>query len=134
MTSVLNAIHTNYIKNFPNEVPTKAAQGFVVTAVIHLVIRSGSSVALLGGAIAATATMIEAATRPIIKAIFPENPYIAAFTQIVTTQIMAVGLATSIAPWLGVAFKLTPLVLHLILWPALNYECYKKNVGMVGIL
>jgi hypothetical protein len=134
MSAILKAIKTHYIENLPTEVPTKAAQGFVVTAVINLLYGSASNVALVGGAVAATSTIIEAATRPVIRAIFPENPRIAKFTQIVIPKMMALSLAASAAPWLGVTYKISTILMPLIAWITLNEGFYEKNVGMVEIL
>lgn len=134
MSAVLSAIQNHYIQNFPREVPTKAAQGFITTAVINLVTGSATNVALVGGVIAATATIIEAVTRPIIKTIFPEHPRIAKFIQIAMSKMMALGLAASMAPWLGVAYKITHVLIPLLAWIALNDKFYEKNVGMVEVL
>lgn len=120
--------------DFPTEVPTKAAQGFIATATISLFTGCAGNVALLGGAIAATATIIEAVTRPIIRAIFSENPRIAKFIQICTPKMMALGLAASIAPWIGVSYRMTSILLPLIAWVTLNERFYERNVGMVEVL
>lgn len=134
MSASLIAIQNNYVQNFPTEVPTKAAQGFIATATISLIAGCASSVALLGGAIAATATIIEAITRPIIRAIFPETPFIAKLIQICIPKMMALGLAASIAPWIGVSYKMTSILLPLIAWITLNDRFYDRNVAMVEVL
>lgn len=134
MSTTFNTIQNNYIQNFPAEVPTKAAQGFIATATISLISGSGTSVALLGGVIAATATLIEAITRPIIRAIFPETPFIAKCIQIFIPQMIALSLAASIAPWIGLSYKITTIILPLLAWIALNDRFFERNVGMVEIL
>lgn len=134
MSAVLSAIQNNYVQKFPAEVPTKAAQGFIATAVINILAGSASNVALVGGAIAATATIIEAVTRPIIKAVFPENPGIVKCIQIIMPKMMALSLAASTAPWLGVAYKMTSVLMPLIAWITLNDRFYERNVGMVEVL
>ena len=134
MSAALSAIQNYYRQNFPTEVPTKAAQGFLATAVMNLLVGSASNVALVGGAIAATATMIEAVTRPIIKAVFPENPGAAQLIPIVMSVVMALNLAASIAPWLGVAYKMTSGLMPLIARLALNNRFYERNVGIVTVL
>jgi hypothetical protein len=138
----LSAIRTNYIQNFPTELPMKAAQGFIATTVISLITGCAPSVALLGGTIAATATIIEAITRPIIRAIFPETPFIATSIQIFIPQMMALGLADSIAPWIGTSYKTTSILLPLLAWISLNgislngisNGFYGRNVAMVEVL
>ncbi len=130
-------IHTlanNYADSFPQQVPVKAAQGFVATAAIHLFLGGVAKVALLGGAIAATATLIEAVTRPIIRAIFPEHRFIGNMIQIVVPQIAAVGLATAIAPWIGITYKITNHLVPLVAWLMLNQDYYERNVGMATVL
>lgn len=122
------------MRTFPAEVPTKAAQGFIVTAVINVCTGSANNVALVGGALAATATIIEAVTRPIIRALFPENPGIATFIQICIPKMVVLSLATSIAPWVGVSYKMSSFLLPLIAWVALNAGFYRRNVGMAEVL
>jgi len=134
MSAALTAIQNNYIQNFPSEVPTKAAQGFIATAVINLLAGSASNVALIGGAFAVTATIIEAVARPIIKAVFPRNPGIVIIIQIVMPRMMALGLAASLAPWLGVAYKMSSILMSSLAWLALNNRFLERNVGMVEVL
>lgn len=134
MSATLTSIQNNYMQNFPTEVPIKAAQGFIVTATISLIAGYASSIALLGGALAAITTIIEAVTRPIIRAIFPEVPIIAKLIQICVPQMMVLGLADLIAPWIGVSYKMTSILLPLIAWIALNDKFYERNVAMVEVL
>lgn len=128
-----NTIKNNYIQSFPDEVPVKAAQGFIATATISLFVGCASNVALVGGALAVISTLIEAVTRPIIRAIFPENPFIAKVIQIIVPRIIALSLGTAVAPWIGVSYTITSTLLPLIAWVALNDRFYERNVGMVGI-
>ena len=134
MSTSLSAIQNNYIRNFPAEVPIKAAQGFIVTAAINLIAGRAGNVALFGGAIAATSTMIEAVTRPIIRSIFQDHRTIAIFIQIFFPKMIALGLAASIAPWIGVSYKMNSFLLPLIAWIALNHDFFNRNVGMAEML
>lgn len=119
---------------FPDKVPLKAAQGFIVTAVINTVFGSSAKVALLGGAIAATATIIEAITRPIIDGLFYKNGRIRLIIQIVVPPAIALGLAASIASWLGVAYKMNSGLIPIIGWLALNSSGLEKNEAMAVVL
>ena len=134
MSANLLAIHRGYVNDFPAEVPTKAAQGFVVTAAVSLISGRAADVSFLGGAIAATASVIEALTRPIVRGIFPDNPFIAKSIQICVPKLVALGLAASLAPWIGVTYKMTNVLIPLVAWVALNDSFYERNVGMVEIL
>jgi hypothetical protein len=134
MASYISAMQNNYTTNFPAEVPTKAAQGFIITGAVSLLYGSSANVALLGGAIAVTATLIEALTRPIIKAIFPENPFIVKCIQVCVPRILALGGAIALAPWIGVSYEITSFFIPLIAWIALNDRFYERNVGMVEVL
>ena len=134
MSVGLTTFQDNYIRNFPTQVPMKAAQGFIATAAIGLIAGTAANIALLGGAIAATATLIEAVTRPIIRAIFPENPFIGRAIQIITPRIMALALAASLAPWVGATYTITNRLLPLLAWLALNNNFYDSNVAMVEVL
>lgn len=131
MATSLSVIQKNYVQNFPTEVPTKATQSFIVTTGISLFAGSASNVALLGGALAATSTLIEAVTRPIIKAVFPENTKIAEIIQIVMPKMIVLSLAVRF----GVTYQVTSFVLiRIITWIALNRTFYERNVGMVEVL
>lgn len=134
MSANLLAIHRGYVNNIPTEVPIKAAQGFIVTAAISLICGRAARVSFLGGAIAATASLIEALTRPVIRGIFPDNPFIAKSIQICVPKLVALGLAGSIAPWIGVTYKMTSILIPLLAWIALNDRFYERNVGMVEVL
>jgi len=129
MSATLHNIKSNYWVNFPSEVPIKATQSFVATAVIGLVCGSALNVALVGGALAATATLIEAITRPIMQAILPKHEPVGIGIQVGLSILMAV----SFANWMGVSYKLTPLItilgMHMI-----NSEPYGRKVGVITIL
>lgn len=134
MSANLRILQNYYMDNFPTEVPKKAAQGFIVTAAINLCSGFSTHVALLGGAIAATATIIEAVTRPIIRSVFRGNRFVAKFIQLAVPQAIALGLATSVVPWIGVSYKMSSYLLPLIAWISLNDRFYESNVGIVAVL
>ena len=106
MIPITNAIY-NYRKDIPVEVALRAAQGFVATAAISLCLGSAIPVVLLGGAIAATATIIEAVTRPLFKALFSVK--VAALGSISIAAPIALGLAASFAPGIGVTYRISSL-------------------------
>lgn len=134
MTTFLSTLQDNYIQNFPSQVPIKAAQSFIVTALINVMTGSASNVVLAGSCLAATATIIEAVIRPIIKSIFPQNPCIATMTQIIIPTTIALSLAPTIAPCLGVVYKTTSILLPILAWMTLNENFYENNVGMAVVL
>ena len=134
MTAILGAIQSHYIQHLPSEMPTKAAQGFIVTAAISLLAGCSANVALLGGAIAASATIIEAVTRPIIRAIFPNHSTIASCIQVYIPNTIALGVASALTPWIGVSYKMTSALLSIFAWITLNDRFYERNVAMAGIL
>ncbi|MBS0620131.1 MAG: hypothetical protein JSS61_01555 [Verrucomicrobia bacterium] len=134
MSTSLSAIQNSYVQKFPDAVPTKTAQSFILTVVINLAIGATAHMALVGGALASTATLIEAVTRPIIREIFPENPQVAEFIQIVMPYMIVIGLATTIAPWVGVAYKTSSVLLPVIGMLVLNNSFYARNVGRAFVL
>ena len=134
MSISLSTFQRNYRRDFPTEVPTKAAQGFIVTATINLIAGHACPVILLGGTLAATATIIEAITRPIIHTLFPDNPGIATYIQSLVPAIMVLSVATSAAPWIGISYQVTSILISFIAWFSLNEDFYKNKVGMVSIL
>jgi hypothetical protein len=138
MSDVLKVIQNNYNKNFPAEAPTKAAQGFVVTASYKLAFGASFNEALKSGAVAATATIIEAVTRPITKEIFSKNPEIGATIQSVVPRIITAGLTCSIASRFDVSFKEISfkntsfgLLLASLSLNGVPSEFYKRNIGLV---
>lgn len=134
-TSIQTYYEGSYKRDFPKEVPIKAAQSFIITAALNLVVAESSvKVTLLGGALAVTSTLIEAVTRPIIKAVFPQNQFIGVCIQVSVSKVIVLGLAIAIAPWIGVTYKISTAILPFIAFIALNEEFYKRNVGMVEIL
>lgn len=134
MTIFLSTLQANYMQNFPAQVPIKTAQSFIVTALINIMTGSASSVVLAGSCLAATATIIEAVIRPIIKNIFPRNPSIATMTQIIIPTTIALSLAPTIAPCLGVVYKTTSVLLPILAWMTLNEKFYENNVAMAVVL
>lgn len=133
MSAVLSSIQNSYTQNFPAEVPTKAAQGFLATAVINLIFGNAIPVALLRGTIAVTATVIEAVTRPIIKGIFTEYPTVVGVIQIMVPRALALGLATTLAPWIGLTYRTSSFIITFIAWMQLNQDTFARNVGMVEV-
>lgn len=134
MSPNLNNVRSDYVDRFPNEVPIKMAQSFLVTATICLVSGGVANVALLGGAIAATATVIEALTRPIIKSVFSRTPIIARCIQVVIPQLMALRFSVLLTPLIGVSYKATSFALPFIAWIILNEGYYETNTGMAVII
>ncbi len=126
--------NNHYIRNFPTNVPVKAAQGFIATAAICLLAGGAANMALLGGAIAVTATLIEAVARPIILAVFQDAPFIGAAIQIFIPEMLALGLAASAAPLIGLSYKMTSPLLSVLAWLTLNQDVFQGNVGMVHVL
>jgi hypothetical protein len=134
MTAILNTFKNNYIENFPKEVPLKAAQGFIATGALALFLGATAKVALVGGAIAVTSTLIEAVTRPIIKAVFAENPRVGVCIQVLVSKMASISLAAAVAPWVGVVYQTNLFIFPLIAWISLNEGFYTRNVGMVEVL
>lgn len=134
MFACVGSLKDDYVQNLPKEVHVKAAQGFTVTAVLSLLAGASTNVALLRGGLAVAATLIEALTRPIIKLIFPDNPFIAACIQVILPNIIVVSLAVSMAPSAFIVYTTTTLILNFVAWIALNNRFYEKNVGMAAVL
>jgi hypothetical protein len=83
---------------FPERVPVTAALGFVLSVASTYLGRGSHSVALMKGTMAVTATIIEAATRPIVQGILPNNNRRAALVQCVVPRLITCALALAIAP------------------------------------
>jgi hypothetical protein len=107
--SRLNDCKNYYVNNFPTDVLTKAAQGFTASTILRAtfdgVIRKGPfnvNEALLTGAMAATATVIEAVSRPIIKMFLPKS--FQSYGLICYSRITTLGLAYLISSRTGVNY------------------------------
>jgi hypothetical protein len=121
----------SYIENFPRNVPLKMAQGFLATAAINLVFNKGTyRTALLRGSLAALISLVEAVTRPIIKAIFPNTPLAGMIIQIVITPLSIEWL---LEPRIGLSNTRTPLI-PFIAWFILNHGFYGNNEGMAEVI
>lgn len=126
----------NYARGIPYQVPARAAQSLIITATtvvtISLIVGHAANVALLrgaiiSGAIAALATIIDGVIRPIINAIFKDKNLVF-FIQ----MAIAFCLTASISPWMGFSNKVTivTIIINQIAWTVLNDGCY----GVVFIL
>ncbi|MBX9744147.1 MAG: hypothetical protein K2X08_02925 [Chlamydiales bacterium] len=125
----------NYTHQIPKDIAIKAAQGAIVTATISLFLGSTVPVALLGSSIAATATIIEALARPLIKNIFPDNQFIARCAQIIIPASAAFYLASSTAPWIGISYHTNFFMFPILGWIALNPDfSTNKNVAIAWVL
>lgn len=124
MSAILATIRRDYVNNFPRDVPETAAKSFVITGAINLAAGSSINQTLFGGALAITATLIEALTRPIIMAIFPQNATLAKFVQIVVPLALTFGLAVAAGPLIGVSCKISSLILPLIVSIVLNNSLF----------
>jgi hypothetical protein len=122
--------------------PIKAAQSFVASAAINLFLHSSPATAILGGAIAATASLIEAVTRPIIRTIFPKSdsqgqtpklPLLAQVTQLLVPSMVARGIASAFAPWIGLTYTTSTIFFTAITWWALNDDVFNKNEGVAFV-
>lgn len=145
MSVALNNIKNKYIQNFPSEVPKKVIQGFIAATTIHLASGYARNVSLVKGAMAATATVIEAITRPILRAVFPQSPQMVSLIQVLMPKIIALSLATSLAPSIVIGYKVadsveaTAVILSIIAWFILNdgFEggntCYKGNTAVAEV-
>ena len=110
--SRLNDYKNYYVNNFPTDVLTKAAQGFTISTILRAVFDNvvdkkvpfNGNAALLTGAMAATATIVEAITRPMIKASLSNCTDLLRIVQIYSSRIITLGLAYSISPWIGVEY------------------------------
>lgn len=124
---------TTYRQTFPTELPQKAAQSFLVTVGITLLGGAAMNVALLAGAMALSVSVIEAVTRPIIRAVFPENPFIAECFQIIVPTALVLNAALALAPMIGITYKITSIILPFIAWICLNERFYEKNIAMAQV-
>ena len=138
MTSSLNyltQIQNRYVQDLPDQIMFKTAQGFVATAGISLIYGAAANTALTLGAIAATATLIEAVSRPIIRSLFA-NTALVTFFQISLPKMAAFALARSIAPWTSAQVASRSLS-SLITWVMINYGAtnpFTNNIAMAEVL
>ena len=119
MTAITDRIG-KFNDHLPHEMPLRAAQGFVATAAISLCLGSAIPVVLLGGAIAAAATIIEGVSRPIFRALFSENPVFAFLVGAVIAPPIALGLAASLAPWIGMSYRVSSFLFPVLASVVLN--------------
>ena len=121
---------SHYSRAFPLDVPIKVAQGFVASVVITLIAGGSGQMALLGGAMAVTATLIGAVIQPILRAVFPQHSRSVGVFLVVIPESITVILADSVAPWIGVSYKATSVVLSVLAFIALNINDFNLRRNM----
>lgn len=130
----ISGFPSRYMDNFPTQLPQKAAQGFVASTVIHLAMEHTVEAALFSGGLAVLASTIEAATRPILKEIFPDIDLMVIFASVAIVNLSVTSFALATAPALGITYEAANLLLEVIAWLALNHGAYHDNVAFAEIL
>ena len=132
----LNQNHAieNYVDRMPTQIWMKSAQGLAVTVSISLIAGSSISAALVAGALAVAATLVEAIARPLIKSIFPDNPFIGRTISVFTANGLVLGAAKSIFSFSEIGFNPASYILvKLIAWLSLNQNFYTDNVAIAEV-
>lgn len=128
MESVINDIK----RGIPREIPTRAAQSALLTAGLRLfAVSSTPQIALLGGAVAATATLTEAIARPLLKSILPKDSY--ARTAILFAFVLAGG--SYLAKEL-VDYRITSLAFTILcsIYQNMKNPCVSEGSAMLFVL
>jgi hypothetical protein len=106
IASILTSIDATlcaYMDDFPENLPRATAQAFIATTIIGACLGATIPNAALLGAVAATATLLDAVCRPIFRAIFaPETKateLAAKFLSVGGARLAALHLIASINPW-----------------------------------
>jgi hypothetical protein len=127
-----------YVREFPAYVPLKMAQGGIATTALHLLASCEPHVALLWGAMAATATLIEAVTRPIIKSLFSENESLITLTQSCVPRMTVLMFVDSWIPWAGKTYKISILsfqfLISCVLMAIFNEKFYDKKIARIEVI
>jgi hypothetical protein len=123
----------SYTAQIPNQLLIKTAQSFCATAAISLFMGSRLSVAALGGGIAAVTAVVVALTIPIIKATFPDNPFLAQFSAIVMASGLMLGLTDRASALVGIAYKTVSPLLSFLACLALNDDWYRENKAIAVV-
>ncbi len=114
MSFTLESIRRDFVAQSPEKVAVKMAQGFIATAVIHLVSGSARRVMFLGAATAAFGTLVNAVVQPVFRNIFKNSPFIADITSFIISGSVAMTVAISVAPALGTTFVLSNAALGIL--------------------
>jgi hypothetical protein len=130
----ISAILNDYRAQLPMQIPRKAAQGFVATVVLQLAVGSTLPLACVGGMIAVTATLVEALARPIIRALFDENPFIVQCMQVTISSGAAFACMHTFAPKFAASYKAVSFWLSFLAWIPLNQDFIGRNVAMAEVL
>jgi hypothetical protein len=105
--------------NVCQDITQKSLQSAVLSVAVHVIAGSAYNVAIVGGALAVTATVIEALVRPLLLGIFPENPWIPAMLTFGAILIAMNDLGQSASSKMGVRYEgptLIGLVLQILLF------------------
>lgn len=134
MSAIASSFLDRYVDDFPKLVPLKMAQSFVAASAVHLLLGASVNVTLIGGAVAALATAVEAIARPVFKTIFPDHSWMASNVSILAAYSIAVFTANAVAPWLRTADAIGVFGMALLGAILFNNEYFEKNGGNAVIL
>lgn len=143
MSVSFNELCDAWYEGLPNDLSTQAFRGFLATTALRLFTSKGSlTQALFVGAVAATATAIEAATRPIIRSMinhyFIETKYndkIEKVIQVSLPKIIAVSLAAPIMSWTGLTSTIIISSIGTLFatWIFFNEDFYNRNTATIEV-
>ena len=100
----------SYMRYIPSGKVAAATEGLMITTAFQLLRDTSTNAALRCGALSVTATLVEAATRPVIRAILPNHPNLARFIQSIAPIMIVVGLFAPLAPGIQISCELAALI------------------------
>lgn len=104
MLNTFTEYKDDYIDKLPSDILKRTAQGFFIAATLSVISGSAGSAVLIAGALAASVTLVEAVTRPIIKSIF-DDMSVSLTCSIIFTRLIVMTAASVFVP--SIVFKNT---------------------------
>lgn len=98
MMSNLSFFSSDYFQKIPTKIPLTALQGFLLSVAWRVIPNQSMNEALVAGTLAATATVIEALSRPIMQSLYPKGSVIGKLIQIYIPSIVTVEIAKLVFP------------------------------------
>ena len=128
MESVINEIKNG----IPREIPTRAAQSALLTAGLRLfAVSSTPKIALIGGCVAATATIVEAIARPVLASILPRDSYVRTAIQFALTVACGTHLAKEL-----VNYRISSLAFTILcsIYQNMKNPCVSERTAMLFVM
>lgn len=140
MSAAISQFRAEYARTFPTDLPTAVGQSFIGTAALTLLLGGSAEIVIVYGAVAATATLIEAVIRPLIAPFFIDKPFASMASLLAVSLMITSRLGDTALSFLQLSMRIEAQIMGGILGAfATIYindgiEWYNKNRAFVVVM